>query len=118
MVSPVTVSGLVAPLAVRVAPPPVQDAVYVVMADPPFEAGAVKAIDALALPAVPVPMVGAPGTPSGVALTLAEALPAPEELVAVTEQLYVVPLVRPVTVMGLVVPVCERLLPLAVQVAT
>jgi hypothetical protein len=47
----------------------------------------VKAIEALALPAVAVPMVGAPGIPSGVALALAEALPAPEELVAVTEQL-------------------------------
>jgi hypothetical protein len=33
-----------------------------VIADPPFEAGAVKATDTLALPAVAVPMVGAPGT--------------------------------------------------------
>lgn len=79
--------GLVVPLAVRVAPPPVQDTVYEVMAEPPLEAGAVKAIEALALPAAAVPMVSAPGTPRGVALTLAEALPAPEELVAVTEQL-------------------------------
>jgi len=58
-----------------------------VIAAPPFEEGAVNAIDALPLPAVAAPIVGALGTPSGVALTLAEALPAPEELVAVTEQL-------------------------------
>jgi hypothetical protein len=32
------------------------------MVDPPFEAGAVKAIEAEALPAVAAPMVGAPGT--------------------------------------------------------
>jgi hypothetical protein len=32
------------------------------MADPPLELGAVKAMLALALPAVAAPMVGAPGT--------------------------------------------------------
>jgi hypothetical protein len=36
--------------------------VYEVIDAPPFEAGAVNETEALALPAVAVPMVGAPGT--------------------------------------------------------
>jgi hypothetical protein len=56
-----------------------------VIALPPLELGAVKATVALALPAVAVPMVGAPGTVVGVTLLLAaEAAPVPTELVAVT----------------------------------
>ncbi len=35
------------------------------MAEPPLEAGGVKATTAEALPAVAVPMVGAPGTVAG-----------------------------------------------------
>jgi len=41
---------------------------------------------------------------AGVTEALAEAAPVPSALVAVTEQEYVVPLVRPVTVIGLTVP--------------
>jgi hypothetical protein len=41
------------------------------MALPPFDEGAVKLTWALRLPAVAVPIAGAPGTPAGV--TLAEA---------------------------------------------
>jgi hypothetical protein len=54
---------------------------------PPLLAGAVKATVALALPAVAVPMVGAPGTVVADGVTLldaAEAGPVPTELVAVT----------------------------------
>jgi hypothetical protein len=55
------------------------------MAEPPLEAGAVKEIVAWPLPAVAVPMVGAPGTVAGVTLSdAAEAAPAPMLLVAVT----------------------------------
>jgi hypothetical protein len=42
--------------------PATQVVVYPVMAPPPFEAGAVNAILALALPATAAPIVGAPGT--------------------------------------------------------
>ena len=75
------------PVAVRVVPPPVQEAVKPVIGEPPSDEGAVKATEALPLPAVTVPIVGAPGVPRGVALTPAEAVPAPAELVAATVQL-------------------------------
>ena len=55
------------------------------MADPPLDAGAVKATEALALPAVAVTPVGAPGTVAGTtALDGADAGPVPVPLVAVT----------------------------------
>ncbi len=76
------------------------------MALPPSEAGAVKATEADSLPGVAVPMVGAPGAPTGVTeFEAAEAAPVPTPLVAVTVKVYAVPLVRPLTVIGLVVPV-------------
>jgi hypothetical protein len=62
LVSDVTPIGLLPPVPVRVAPPPVHDTVYAVMLAPPFDDGAVNAILADAFPAVAVPMVGAPGT--------------------------------------------------------
>jgi len=56
-----------------------------VIAEPPFDAGAVKATLAAALPAVAVPIVGAPGTVAGVTLfDAADALPVPTLLVAAT----------------------------------
>lgn len=76
------------------------------MALPPLLAGAVKVIDTCVLPAVAVPMVGAPGTVTGV--TLADAPDAtlePMTLAAFTLQVTAVPLVSPVTVMGDAVPV-------------
>jgi hypothetical protein len=49
-------------VSVLVIPPGVEVAVYEVITEPPFEAGAVKLIVALRLPvAVAVPIVGAPG---------------------------------------------------------
>ena len=61
------------------------------IAAPPLELGAVKLMVAWPLPAVAVPMVGAPGTVTvvavGVTETLADALPVPALLVALTEQL-------------------------------
>ena len=61
---------------------------------------------AWAFPPVAVPMVGAPGTVTGVtAFEAADAAPVPAELVAVTVKVYDVPFVRPVTVIGLALPV-------------
>ena len=75
------------------------------IAEPPFDAGAVNAIVACVFPGVAVPIVGAPGTVRGVTLTLALALPVPTAFVAFTLQLYAVPFVRLETVSGLAVPV-------------
>ena len=70
------------------------------IAEPPFDAGAVNATVAWAFPAVAVPMTGAPGGPTGVALfDAADAGPVPAALLAVTVKVYAVPLVSPVTVM-------------------
>ena len=55
------------------------------MAEPPLKAGAVKATATWALPAVTMPMVGAPGMVAGVTLfDAAEATLVPLALVAVT----------------------------------
>ena len=63
MVSPGTrIAHAVGPPQVPVAPPGAAVALYVVMAAPPSEAGAVKATDADALPGVTDPITGAPGT--------------------------------------------------------
>ena len=71
---------------------------------PPLLAGGVKATEAVELPAVAAPMVGAPGTVAPVVgVTLfeaAEAAPVPIALIATTVNVYAVPLVRPVTVIG------------------
>jgi hypothetical protein len=81
--------------------PPDEVAVYDVIAAPPLLAGGVKLTVACALPAVAVPMVGAPGTVAGVTLfEAADAGPVPTELVAVTVNVYAVPLARPATVHG------------------
>ena len=80
------------------------------MALPPFDVGAVKDIVACALPAEAVPIVGEPGVVAGVTLLeAAEAAPVPVALVAVTENVYAVPLVRPVRVIGLAEPVVVTL---------
>jgi hypothetical protein len=74
-------------------------AVYDVIAEPPVLAGAVKATVACALPAVAVPIVGAPGSVAGVTLfDGADAALVPRALVAATVNVYAVPLVSPVTV--------------------
>ena len=83
LVSPVTVIGLAVPVPVN--PPGLDVAVYLVIALPPLLDGVVKDTVACALPAVAVPMVGAPGTVDGVTLLdAADAVPVPTELVAVT----------------------------------
>jgi len=72
-----------------------------VRAEPPLEAGAVKERATSVFPRVRVSDVGGLGVVTGI--TLFEALEAelvPMLLVAVIVKVYVVPLVRPVTVMG------------------
>ena len=64
--SPVSVADV--PATVAVAPAGDDVTVYEVIALPPFEAGAVHATVADALPAVAETAVGAPGTVSGVTL--------------------------------------------------
>jgi hypothetical protein len=69
---------------------------------PPFELGAVQeTTDWASAPLVAVTPVGAPGTVEGVAEAEAvEAEPVPDAFVAVTVNVYAVPLVRPVIVHG------------------
>ena len=76
------------------------------MALPPLLAGAVKLTVACALPAAAVPIVGTPGTVAGVPLfEAAEATLLPTAFVALTMHVTATPLVRPVTVIGELVPV-------------
>lgn len=58
---PPTVTGLALPEPDAEVPLAVQVAVYEVIGEVPVELGAMKPIEALELPAVAVPMVGAPG---------------------------------------------------------
>ena len=74
------------------------------IADPPFDAGAVKAIEAVVFPAVTRPIVGASGTVAGVPVVFDDALLDPTAFFATIEQVYAVPFVSPVTTIGLDVP--------------
>jgi hypothetical protein len=67
--------------------------------------GTEKLIVACPLPAVALPMIGAPGAPMGITLFEGpDAAPVPMVLVAVTVNVYAVPLVSPLTVIGLDIP--------------
>jgi hypothetical protein len=82
----------------------------------PGAAGAVHLTTAEAFAAAAVPMIGAPGTGLGVTAALArEAAEVPTALVAVTLNVYAVPLVRPVTVAA-VAPVVVAVCPPGVAV--
>jgi hypothetical protein len=73
---------------------------------PPVDEGAVNATVACVLPAVAAPIVGAPGVVARVTLLDgADAGLVPRAFLAVTVNVYVVPAVNPVTVIGLTVPV-------------
>ena len=99
LVSPLTVIDVHGAVQLPVIPDGDEVAVYAVIVEPPSLAGAVKATVACALPAVAAPIVGAPGGPRGVALLDAlDAGPVPTEFVAVTVNVYAVPLARPPTV--------------------
>ena len=75
------------------------------IADPPLLPGGLKAMLACPAPGDAVPISGAPGTMAGVTLTVCDGALVPTVLVAVTEQVWVVPLARPVTVIGEAAPV-------------
>ncbi len=97
-VRPVMVIGDDPPEAVC---PPLDVTVYDVIAEPPLLTGAENVTTASPFPAVAVPIVGASGVVAGTtALDTAEAVLVPTAFVAVTVNVYVVPLVRPVTVIG------------------
>jgi hypothetical protein len=77
-----------------------------VIVAPPLLAGAVKLTTTCALPLTPLTTVGTPGIVTGITEEEAlEALLVPALLVAVTVKVYAVPLVRPVTVIGELLPV-------------
>ena len=85
MVRPVTVHEVVVPLAVVHVCPPLEVTVYLVIAAPPFETGAVHdTTDWVPPPAVAATPVGGPGTVDGVPVAGADAGPTPMALVAVT----------------------------------
>jgi len=109
LVSPVTVIGDEAPVAVK--PSGEEVTVYPVIADPPVFVGAVKLTVALPLLTVAEILIGTPGAVvAGVTADDAlEAVPVPTELVATTVKVYAVPLVSPVTVIGDEEPVAVRL---------
>ena len=109
MVSPATVIGEDAPVAVR--PPGEEVTVYPVITAPPVFAGAVKLTVALPLLTIAEILVGTPGAVvAGVTAAEAlEAVPVPTLFVAVTVKVYAVPLVSPVTVIGEDVPVAVKL---------
>jgi hypothetical protein len=68
---------------------------------PPLLAGALNVIVACPLPPVALTLVGAPGTVAGTTeLLVAEAVLVPTALLAVTVNVYVVPLVSPVMTIG------------------
>ena len=98
----------VAWVKVFVIPPGVDVAVYEVIAEPPFEAGAAKLTVALRLPVVvATTLVGAEGALTVVIeLEALDAEPVPAELVAVTVNVYEVPAVKPVIEI-VPLPACE-----------
>jgi hypothetical protein len=106
LLKPVTAIGEVVPVLLADVPPlfEVHDAEYDVIGLP-LVAGAPKRTDAELSPLVAVPMAGGFGTPAGTTGSDdGDGAPMPTALVAVTRHRYVLPLVRPVTVMGDVVP--------------
>jgi hypothetical protein len=110
LVSPVSVAE-VAMIVVALAPPGDAVTVYPVTGEPPLLAGAVHDTTAWVFPPVAITAIGDPGTVPGVTATLGdEAGEVPAALVAVTVNVYAVPLVSPVTV-AVVAPAVRALAP-------
>ena len=98
-VSPVIVRGDEPPVAVN--PPVFEVTVYDVIAEPPLLPGALNVIVAWPFPAVAFTLVGAFGTVAGTTeLLVPDGVLVPAPFVAVTVNVYVVPFVRPVIVIG------------------
>jgi len=107
-VSPV-MTTVVAPLVVATWPPTFEVTVYAVIAEPPFTAGADHETLALPLPVAAATFVGASGTVTGVTELLAvEAELVPTAFDAVTMNVYAVPFVSPVIVIGDEPPVAVK----------
>ena len=89
------------------------------IAEPPVFVGAVKLTVALPLLPLAETLVGTPGAViAGVTADDAlDAVPVPTELVAVTVKVYAVLLVRPVTVIGEVLPLAVTAVPPPARVA-
>lgn len=87
-------------------------AVYLVIALPPLERGAVQLTSAEPSPRVAPTPVGAPGTVAGVTFTEeGDGGPAPNEFLAATENVYATPFVRPVTMHASAPDVAQVCLP-------
>ena len=85
--------------------------------EPPVLDGALKVIVACVLVATAVTAVGAPGTVAGVTeLLVADGVLVPTAFAAVTVKVYVVPLAKPVTVIGLPVEVALNVFVLSIAV--
>ena len=101
-VSPATVAKVANQETTADFPPGDAVTVYPVTADPPSPAGAVQDTTAWASPAVAKTLRGASGTTIGAfgvtAIETAEADDVPTRLVAITVNVYAVPLVSPATV--------------------
>jgi hypothetical protein len=96
---PVSVIGELPPVAVK--PPVFELTVYEVIDEPPLFDGAVKLTVAWPFAATAETPVGAPGTSAGtIALLVPDGVLVPMPFVAVTVNVYVVPFVRPVIVIG------------------
>ena len=106
LVSPVTVNGLAAPVAVK---PPGDDVTVYEVIGLPFALAPLNVTVAWVSPGAAVTVVGAPGNPAGVTeFEATDAAPGPVALAAVTVNVYAVPLVSPVTVNGLAAPVAVK----------
>ena len=106
VVKPVTVMLVhVAEVNVPVSAVPTAVAVYEVIVAPPLEPGVVHATLTEVVPVIAaVPIVGAPGAVAGTGVTefdAADATDVPRLFVAVTVNVYAVPVVKPVTVIAL-----------------
>ena len=106
VVKPVTVMLVhVAEVNVPVIAVPTAVAVYEVIVAPPLEPGVVHATLTEVVPVIAaVPIVGAPGAVAGTGVTefdAADATDVPRLFVAVTVNVYAVPVVKPVTVIAL-----------------
>lgn len=79
------------------------------IAEPPFDEGALNVIVAWPFPDVAVPIVGASGTVAGtIELDVPDDVLVPKAFVAVTVKVYVVPFVRPVITIGDEPPVAVK----------
>jgi hypothetical protein len=103
----VIVIGEEPPVAVN--PPTFDVTVYEVIVEPPFDEGAVNEIVASPFPRTAVIPVGASGVVAGVTeFEVAETELVPTAFVAVTVNVYVVPFVSPVIVIGELPPVAVK----------